>query len=170
MTDQDLNGEWAQSQLEAWADGSLTGANLERMNAVLRSDARLRAASDRAVAVRRALHEPSGAPLSAGLRLRLLAIPSKPLRSWRGLALPVAAASALAIVAVAFLLRPPVPPLAPPDPRVAAIEDFELAMRYLQKSARMTESGVTIAVGTGLREALTTSRESLERTTKETGG
>ena len=167
MTDQDLNGEWAQSQLEAWADGSLTGANLERMNAALQGDARLRAAAVRAVAVRRALRDPSGAPLSAGLRLRLLAIPGKPFRSWH-LALP-AAASALAIIGVAFLLWPAASP-PPPDPRVVAIQEFDLAMHYLQKSARMTESGVTIAVGTGLREALTTSRESLERTTKETGG
>jgi len=167
MTDQDLNGEWAQSQLEAWADGSLTGANLERMNAALRSDARLRAAAERAVAVRRALRDPSGAPVSAGLRLRLLAIPARPGRAvWPRFALPVAAGVAALSVAV-WWQRPVEPTL---DERVAAIADFELAMQYLHESARFTESEVTGAVGSGLQDAWALSRESLERSTKENGG
>ena len=54
--------------------------------------------------------------------------------------------------------------------RVAAIADFELAMSYLHKSARLTRSEVTGQVGTGLQDAWTLSRESLERSMKENGG
>lgn len=166
MKDRDLNREWAESQLEAWADGSLTGANRERLQALLASDTRLKAAAARAVAVRRALRA-SAAPMPRGLRRRLLAIPGGAFGSWPLLAVP-ATAFAIAIVGVT-LLRPAAPP-PPPDPRVAAVQEFELAMRYLQKSARVTETEVTTAVGAGLRDALVTSRQSLERTTKEKGG
>ena len=167
MTDRDLNREWAESQLEAWADGSLSAANRERMKAMLAADARLKAAADRAAAVRRAL-QASAPPMPRGLRRRLLAIPGQAWPSWPLLAVP-ATAFAIAVVGVALLLEPAAPPPTP-DPRVAAVQEFELAMHYLQKSARVTEIEVTAAVGTGLRDALVTSRESLERTTKENGG
>jgi len=168
MTDQDLNREWARSQIEAWADGSLAGESLERMHAALASDARLRAAAERAVAVRRALRDSPGASMPAGSRLRLLAIPGNPSRTWF-VALPaMASALAAAIVGAVLLLRPDAPP--PIDQRVAAVQDFELAMHYLQQSARFTQSEVTDAVGSGLQGAWALSRESLERSTKENGG
>jgi len=167
MTDQDLNGEWARSQIEAWADGSLTEANRERMRAALQRDPQLRAAAERAAAVHRALREAPTAPLPRGLRRRLLAIPARPGRAvWPRFALPVAAGVAALAVAV-WWQRPIEPTL---DERVAAVADFELAMHYLQKSARITENGVTGAVGSGLQGAWATSRESLERSTKENGG
>ena len=166
MTDQDLSGEWARSQIEAWADGSLTEANRERMRAALQRDPRLRAAAERAVAVHRALCKPVPASLPCGLRRRLLAIPARPGRVWPRFALPVAAGVAALAVAV-WWQRPVVPP---PDERVAAIADFELAMQYLHESARFTQSEVAGAVGSGLQDAWTVSRESLERSTKENGG
>jgi anti-sigma factor RsiW len=167
MTDRDLNREWAHSQIEAWADGSLAGESLERMNAALENDARLRAAAERAAAVHRALRSTSPERMPGGLRWRLLAIPGRQARStnwwvWG------AATTAAAIVAVALVLRPPAPP--PIDPRVAAVRDFELAMRYLRDSANVTQIDVTTALGAGLQQALVKSRESLERTTDETGG
>jgi hypothetical protein len=168
MTDQDLSREWARSQIEAWADGSLAGESLERMHSALANDARLRAAAERAVAVRRALRDSPGASMPAGLRLRLLAIPGNPSRTWF-VALPaMASALAAAIVGAVFLLRPDAPP--PIDQRVAAVQDFELAMRYLRDSASVTQTEVTATVGARLRDALVTSRESLERSTKENGG
>ena len=166
MTDQDLNGEWARSQIEAWADGSLTEANRERMRAALQRDPRLRAGVERAAAVHRALREALPAPLPRGLRRRLLAIPARRGRVWPRFALPVAAG--VAALAVAVWWQRPVEPTF--DERVAAVADFELAMHYLQKSARITENGVTGAVGSGLQGAWATSRESLERSTKENGG
>jgi hypothetical protein len=169
MTQRDLNDEWAKSQLEAWADGSLTGESAERMAAALAADPRLRAAAERAVAVHRALRVSSPpAPMPPGLRRRLLAIPGGSRSVWRGFALPVAAAIAAAFVAVVWL-RPEPPPQE--DPRVAAVaQDLETAMRYLHKSARITENGVTNAVGSGLRDAVAATRAAVGRETDETGG
>ena len=79
----------------------------------------------------------------------------------------LAAGVAAAVVAVVWL-QPEAPPQ---DPRVAAVaQDLETAMRYLQKSARITENEVTSAVGAGLRDAVAVSREALARKTDETGG
>jgi anti-sigma factor RsiW len=167
MTDRDLNREWARSQIEAWADGSLAGESLERMNAALAGDARLKNAAEHAVAVRRALRESRSERMPRGLRLRLLAMPQREPRSAYRWALPAATAAA-AIVAVALALWPASPP--PIDQRVAAIQDFELAMRYLRDSASVTQGDVTTALGERLQEALIKSRESLQRTTDETGG
>jgi hypothetical protein len=164
-----LNREWAVSQLEAWADGSLAGAQRERMRAALERDPALRAAAERAVAVHRALREQAATPMPKGLRRRLLAIPSPPARASLRWALPAAVAAGTAAVAITvWLAQPSAPP--EPDPRVAAIADFELAMHYLNKSARMTQVEVTGAVGAGLRDAWAVSRESLEKSTKENGG
>ena len=168
MTERDLNGEWARAQLEAWADGSLTGESRERMAAALAASPSLRAAAERAVAVQRALRAAAPEPMPAGLRRRLLAIPGGSPRVWRSFALPVAAGVAAAFV-VAVWLRPEPPPQE--DPRVAAVaQDLETAMRYLQKSARITENQVTNAVGSGLRDAVDATRAAAGRETDETGG
>jgi hypothetical protein len=167
MTERDLNEEWARTQLEAWADGSLTRENGERMAAALAADPELRAAAERAAAVHRALRQLPQAPLPRGLRRRLLAIPGR--SAWPAFALPAAAAVAVAVVAAALWLRPETPPPIDAE-RVAAMQDFETAMRYLQRSARITENEVTSALGAGLRDAVATSREALGQATDETGG
>ena len=171
MTQKDLSEEWAWTQLEAWADGSLTGESRARMDAAMAADPRLRAAAERAVAVRSALRESLSLSLPRGLRRRLLANPSHAPRPRRSYFVPAlaSAAAAAAIVAVALWVRPESP--APVDPRVAAAtQDLETAMRYLQKSASITQGHVTSAVGTGLRDALAVTREALEKGTEETGG
>jgi anti-sigma factor RsiW len=171
MTQRDLNEEWARTQLEAWADGSLTGESRARMDAAIAADPRLEAAAERAVAVQRALRETSPVSMPRGLRGRLLAIPSRAPRARRSFFVPalVSAAAAAAVVAVALWLRPEPP--APVDPRVAAVtQDVETALRYLQKSASITQGHVTSAVGTGLGDALAVTREALEKDTEETGG
>jgi len=168
MTQKDLSEEWAWTQLEAWADGSLTGESRARMDAAMAADPRLRAAGERSVAVRRALRESPSLSVPRGLRRRLLAIPSGAPRARRSYFVPaLASAAAVAVaVAVGLWLRPE-----PVDPRVAAAtQDLETAMRYLQKSARITEGHVTDAVGTGLRDAFAASRDALARETDETGG
>jgi hypothetical protein len=172
MTQRDLNEEWAWTQLEAWADGSLSGESRGKMAAAIAADPRLEAAAKRAVAVHRALHGswPS-AKMPRGLRRRLLAIPS-PLPRARSFALPAFAsvAAAVAVIAGALWLEPEPPPV-PVDPRVAvAAQELETAMRYLQRSAVITQGRVTNAVGTGLREAFTASRDALARESDETGG
>jgi anti-sigma factor RsiW len=172
MTQRELSEEWAWTRLEAWADGSLTGEARERMAAALAADARLKSAAERAVAVQRALRAEQPQPLPRGLRRRLLAIPSESPRA-RSFALPAlaSAAAAAAVVAAVLWLTPEPPAPADVDPRVAAAaEDFETAMRYLQKSARITQGHVESAVGTGLRDAFVVSREALAQQTDETGG
>ena len=172
MTQRDLNEEWAWTQLEAWADGSLTGENRARMAAAIAADPRLKGAAERAVAVRHALRASPPEALPPGLRRRLLAIPARAPHA-RSFALPAfaSAAAAVAVVAGVLWLRPDVPAPAPVDPRaVAAAQDFETAMRYLQKSARITQGHVTRAVGTGLRGAVVVSRDVLAQETDETGG
>jgi anti-sigma factor RsiW len=172
MTQKDLNEEWAWTQLEAWADGSLTGESRARMGAALAADPRLRAAAERAVAVQRALRAAPAMHMPRGLRRRLLAIPSRAPLARRSFLVPAlaSAAAAAAVIAGALWLKPElVEP--PPDPRVvAAAQDLETAMRYLQKSAVITQGHVTSAVGTGLRDAIAASRDALERETDKTGG
>jgi anti-sigma factor RsiW len=170
MMERDLSGEWARTQLEAWADGSLTGESRARMAAAIAADPLLAAAAERALAVHRALRATPPAPMPPGLRRRLLAIPGREPRA-RSFALPVfaSAAAAVAAIAVSVWLRTEAP--TPVDPRaVAAAQDLETAMHYLQKSARVTQGHVTSAVGTGLRDALAVSREALTEDTDETGG
>ena len=108
-------------------------------------------------------------PIPPGLRSRLLAIPGRSPRA-RSFTLPAfASAAAVAVVAVALWPRPEPP--APVDPRaIAAARELETAMRYLQRSARVTQGHVTSAVGTGLRDALAVSREALTSDTDEPGG
>jgi anti-sigma factor RsiW len=169
MTHKDLSEEWAWSQLEAWADESLTGENRARMAVALAANPRLKAAADRAVAVRRALRASSALQpaMPAGLRLQLLAIPGR--SAWPTFALPAAAAVVIAIVAIAVTLRPAAPP--PLDAQqVAAIQELETALRYLQKSAVITENEVTTALGSGLRDAVDASRAAVRQQTDETGG
>jgi anti-sigma factor RsiW len=170
MTERDLGGEWARTQLEAWADGSLTGESRARMAAAIAADPLLAAAAKRAVAVQRALRASPPARMPPGLRGRLLAIPGRAPHA-RSFALPAFASAAAVAAVVAIALWPGPEPTAPIDPRaVAAAEDLETAMRYLQRSARVTQGHVTSAVGTGFRDALAVSREALTEVTDETGG
>lgn len=171
MTQRDLSEEWAWTQLEAWADGSLTGESRARMEVVIAADPRIRAAAERAVAVRRALRASPPAAMPPGLRRRLLGIPGQSPRARHSFFVPAlaSAAAAVAVVAIALWLVPEPP--APVDPRaVAAAQELETAMRYLQRSARVTQGHVTSALGTGLRDALAVSREALTQDTDETGG
>jgi anti-sigma factor RsiW len=172
MTQKDLSEEWAWTQLEAWADGSLTGESRARMDAAIAADPRLRAAAERAVAVESALRAASPVHMPRGLRRRLLAIPSQAPRARRSFLIPALASAAAAVAVIAGVLwLQPQPAEPPPDPRlVAAAQDLETAMRYLQKSAVITQGHVTSAVGTGLRDTLAASRNALARETDENGG
>jgi hypothetical protein len=167
MTERDLNSTWAWTQIEAWVDGSLTRESRERMAHALRADARLKAAVDRAAAVRAALRDGEVAQMPAGLRRRLLVIPAAAQRPLRPFVL-TAAAAAVTAVAVGVWLARPAPP--PEIDAAVALQEFKLAMRYVQKSARIAEDEVAGAVGTGLRQAFDTSREALGRRSEETGG
>ena len=106
-----------------------------------------------------------------GLRGRLLAIPGQAPRARRSLFVPalVSAGAAAAVVAAVLWLTPQPP--ARVDARVAAVtQDVETALRYLQKTASITQGHVSSAVGSGFGDAFTVTREALERGTEQTGG
>jgi hypothetical protein len=166
MTEKDLQNEWAWSQVETYVDGDLQDASLERMRDALRHDSRLARAVEHASAVRSALRSARAAPMPAGLRFRLLGIPSGPPVRWLWAAVPAAAAAA-ALTGL-LMLRSVEPPQ--PDPRIVALQEFETAMKYVRKSAAITGHGVTGSVGGGVRDALLASRNSLRDADKETGG
>ncbi len=166
MSPSDIQNEWTDRHVEAYVDGSLEGEQAERMRAAVRADARLRAAVERAAAVLEALRDGARPSLPKGLRRRLLAIPDRPTIHWQWLAVPIAAATA---IAGTLMLAPPAPP-PPPDPTVAAVRDFELAMHYLRKSALLAQREVTAVVGGELSEAVAISRESVERNRKRENG
>jgi anti-sigma factor RsiW len=164
----DLNGEWARTQLEAWVDGTLEGESRARMAAAIAADPQLKAAAERAAAVRRALRALPQEPVPAGLRRRLLAIPARSGATRRPLLWPAlaSAAAAAAVVGISLWFAPTPP--APTEEQAAAMQDLEVAMRYLQKSARITQGQVTSAVGGGLRDAFAATRQALDQ--DETGG
>lgn len=167
----ELNTEWAWTQVEAWADGSLRGAGRARMREALSEDAELRAAVTRAIAVRRAVASVRPPAPPAGLQRRLLAIPGSSPGAWRWVAAP-ALGAAIAIVAAVVVLRTPVSevprtPVSEPPAAVvsaeqaAALHEFEVAMRYLRIGAERSGDQVTDVVGSSLRDALVASRDSL---------
>jgi hypothetical protein len=172
MTQNDLSEEWAWTQLEGWADGSLTGESRARMDGAIAADPRLRAAAERAAALHRALRAAPAVDMPRGLRRRLLAIPSQAPRARRSLLVPaIASAGAAAAVVAAALWLNLQPAEPPPDPRVvAAAQDLETAMRYLQRSAVITQEHVTNAVGTGVRDTFAATRDAVARETEKTGG
>jgi hypothetical protein len=106
---------------------------------------------------------------------RLLGIPGGSAAGWLWFASPAktaigiaAAATIVAGVATLVALRSVGPEAA--DPRIVAIQEFELAMKYMQKSVVITNEEVGNAVSDGLREALVVSRDSIRQTRQESGG
>lgn len=165
-----LTTEWAWSQVEAMADGSLRGEDRKRMQRMIRNDTSLGAAVDRARAVHAGLRQPRRVPVPGDLRRRLFAIAPRPVHDLRWVALPFAAAALIGVLTLPSLLQPSAPAV---DVRSAqAMQDFRTAMSYLSRSAAVTSHGVTRELSQGLSEALSTGRRALidEQTDSETGG
>ncbi|HEY7672798.1 MAG TPA: hypothetical protein VIC71_11315 [Gammaproteobacteria bacterium] len=142
---------WAWERIEALADDSLDAADRARMHEALRNDPRLRAAVERARAVRVGLRSLRGAPVPAGLLGKLLAAPFPVRRgpNWLLIAAP-AAVAAIAIGIALFVNRPEPQPDAA---QLAAMRDLTVAMRYLRQSAAVTGEEVGGAVTAGLLDA-----------------
>jgi ferric-dicitrate binding protein FerR (iron transport regulator) len=175
MTDEltDLNGEWAWSQVEALADDSLEGAALERMGRALESDPRLRRAVARARSVRRELGRlpKQGPPLAFLIRL-LQTPPTRHDARRRRIAIPAVGALAVAtiVAGVAVWIGSAPAPEPTAAQTAAAMQQLELALHYMRKSAAITHEELNAAVGHGLREALNVSRESVRDRGQENGG
>jgi hypothetical protein len=114
----------------------------------------LRAAVERARAVRSALRDLREAPVPSGLLGRLLAAPFPARRkpNWLLIAAP-AAAAAIAIGIALFAIRPAPQPPQPDAAQLAALRDLSVAMRYLRQSAAVTNEEVGGAVTAGLLDA-----------------
>jgi hypothetical protein len=87
---------------------------------------------------------------------RLLAVPARR-RPLQFLAAPLGTLAIAFIVALIVSTRP-----TPEDQTTRAVEEFALAMSYLQRSAEITRNKMGDRVGSGLVSALTVSRQSLE--------
>lgn len=154
----ELDRAWAQSQIEAMADASLTPEAEQRMRALLDDDLELRAELERARAIRRQLRALSAKRAPRGLLRRLWQIPMDQHSAhsfWR----PATALASIAVIALSasvfFALQGP----SPDDlAREAAVKDFVIAVAYLQKSAVMAQNEVNDAVGSGVLSALEVSR------------
>lgn len=168
MTRMDMNMQWAQRQVEAMADGSLSDGDEARMRQAMERDPALRTAVERAGELREELGRLQPVPVPRELRRRLLGIPARPPRGWQWLAGSVIAAAAAGVFAV-LIIRPAPPQV---DPSVAAMQEFLIAMSYLQKTAAYTNQEIREAVGFGLREVVDVSRNSIldEESRSENGG
>jgi hypothetical protein len=166
----DLDNQWAWSQVEAMADRSLDAASARRMRAAMAKDAELRKAVEGAAALRYELARLARVPVPPAQRRRLLSIANGTRVSpvgrtlWR--TVPIAAATAAAAaIGLSTLLHRPSPPV--PSAQARAVSDFETAMTYLHRSAVVAATEVTTAVGGGMRDALAVSRDAMQQKKQE---
>jgi hypothetical protein len=169
MKQKDLNDAWAWARIEAMADGSLDCAARLRMHEAMRRDTDLDLAVSRAAAVRRGLRSMGGPPVPGGLLGRLLAVPSaRHGRSWSWSWAAVPASVAVAAVVAVMLYGPR---SADEEARLAAVQEFNVAMYYLQKSVAIANRKVEDEVGTGVYGAIAAGRNRLtDERDEETGG
>jgi len=164
----ELDRSWAESQIEAMVDGSLSPAAEQRMRMLINADPAIRARVEQARSLRRKLRALGHGPVPRGLLGRLWQIPAagKPSRSpW----MPAAALAGFAAAALAVSLFMSVRGPAPEElARDAAVQDFVVAMAYLQKSVTIAQNEVNQAVGSGMLSALEVSREVMDAS-PETG-
>jgi hypothetical protein len=165
----DIENQWAWNRVEAMADHGLSPDEHGRMRDAMAVDPELDRAVQSAVALRHELRRLAHLPAPTALGRRLLAIPSgvpSPTAWLRLAATSAAGFAAAAAVAVAFFLWLRTEPGNGPPPEVArasteaqAVEDFVIAMTYLQKSATIANAEMTAAVGGSLNDALSASRD-----------
>jgi hypothetical protein len=158
----DLDQQWAWSQVEAAADGSLGYRDRQRMRDAIAADPALRKAIEDARRIRAALAgSASHTPVPPGLRERLLRIPEGaprlPARRWPiGAVASAVAAAAVIGIAIGVGLRPTREPSAE---QLQAAAELQTAMTYLRRTATVAETEVMTAVGSGLRDAVGVSRD-----------
>jgi len=161
----ELDRTWAESQIEAMADGSLSDDARRRMQAMMDRDPALAASVERAAALMQQLKGlKTRAPVPRGLGLRLWNMPAAEAKSRRSMLwMPagVLATAVMVTLGASLLLQAPAPDQAE---RVAAVQDFTIAMAYLQKSTLMAQNQVNEAVGSSVLSALAVSRGLLNGT------
>lgn len=154
----ELDRSWAKSQIEAMADGSLPAEAERRMRTVMNGDPEIREAVEHARALRLELRQLAAVGVPRGLLGRLWQIPSARRRR-RACWMPAAALATIAAVALGASLW--LTDRGPSDEELArreALQEFTIAMAYLQKSALMASNEVNEAVGSGMLDALAMTR------------
>ena len=160
----ELDKRWAKSQVEAMADDDLSAEAERRMRILMRIDPEIRSEVERARALRLELRALAKAPAPRGLMFRLWRIPSAHRRPQRLVWKPAMALAGIAAIGLTVaILNSPQGPTAEELAREAAIQDFTIAVAYLQKSVLMARNEVNAAVGSGMMEALETSRGAVGR-------
>jgi anti-sigma factor RsiW len=159
----ELDQRWANLQIEAMADGSLSPDAARRMRALMERDPGLAQQLAEAQALRRKLRRLSNTPVPRGLARRLWGIPATGRRQsvvWMP-AIAVAGIASLAVALGLMLYRPG------PSPeelaRNAAVQDFAIAVAYLQKSVLLARNEVNETVGSEMMDALAMSRGAIQR-------
>ena len=107
--------------------------------------------------LRRELRRLASPPVPPGLLRRLLSIPSDQEPAWRW-ALVAAVPIVAGLLIVGLVIRQPE---TVEDPSVLAMQEFRLAMSYVNRSAVATNDELTDAFELGLREAYGISRGSV---------
>ena len=107
--------------------------------------------------LRRELRRLGQVPVPAGLLRHLLAIPSGREPAWRWLLVP-AVPAAVAAIAIVLVARQPLPE---EDPGIAALQEFRVAMSYVQRGVTVANEEISNAIQTGLRDAYGISRVSV---------
>ncbi len=157
MSQTDLSNAWAWSRVEAMADRSLRGVERKRMQQAMAEDPQLCTAVERARLLKRELRHLKQATVPQGLRRRLLDISARRSRTWLWIGAPAMTAAIALLVAIP-LIRTPAPLV---DERAVALQEFTVAMNYVQKTAALAGAEVTGVVGDGLNDALIMTRNSV---------
>jgi len=160
----ELDRTWAESQIEAMADGSLSADAEQRMLAAMNRDSELEARVGQARALRRELRKLANVPVPRGLWWRLWRIPTADRRPRSTLWMPAGAVATAVVAALGVNLYFGVQgPSGDDAARAAAVRDFAVAVTYLQKSAVMARNEINESVGSGVLDALAISRGMIEQ-------
>lgn len=162
----ELDRTWAETQIEAMADGTLSPEAEERMRTAMNRDSDLAKRVEHARALRRVLGRmKNDTPVPRGLMWRLWRIPAQDRARGFGMWMPagVLATALIAVLGFNLYLGTSEPALNEAE-QAAAMEDFAITMAYLQKGAMMAQNEINEAFGSGVASALTTSRGMLEQT------
>jgi hypothetical protein len=151
------------------ADGSLSAEAEQRMLAAMSRDTDLTARVERARAVRLELGLLADPPVPRGLLRRLWQIPAeRPRPRHMGMLWMPAGVLATAVVAAfsinIFLGQQDADVATMDEEQVAAVQDFAIAVSYLQKSMVMAQNEINEAVGSGVVGALAASSGMIDRT------
>ena len=160
----ELDRSWAESQIEAMADDSLSAEAKKRMTAAMQRDPALAKRVEQARALRAALRGIQSPPVPKGLFLKLWRIPVNERQAYGGFWKPagVLATVLIAVLGANLYWQTPEPAIDPEQ--AAAIQDFAIAVAYLQKSAVMARNEINETVGSTVLSALAASQGMIDQT------